>query len=318
MMKFFTITGLRISFAAISIGLVFACNKSNPAGVNAETSTLTYSLANGSGTTIFYSAVVKAGLDSVFSSPAIFTLFVPNDQACAQSGYPQSVINGFTPDQAKNWVLYQTYAGNVLTLQSFIGKTDEKLIMANGDSVFVTGDSNRTYVNGYLMLNSQLTASNGVMLALQNVLLPPQQNLEQMLSTDTSLSFLNEAVSLATPVPDSLSVLLSTGGPFTFMAADNDAFRKLGFNSPTDLSIVNPDSLRSMVLLSLIPQRLFSYDLPDSSMFLTLSDSILLFHNTGLEASVQVLGSPLTSNVISANSMATNGVLFKIDELLDH
>lgn len=318
MMKFFTITGLRISFAAISIGLVFACNKSNPAGVNAETSTLTYSLANGSGTTIFYSAVVKAGLDSVFSSPAIFTLFVPNDQACAQSGYPQSVINGFTPDQAKNWVLYQTYAGNVLTLQSFIGKMEEKLIMANGDSVFVTGDSNRTYVNGYLMLNSQLTASNGVMLALQNVLLPPQQNLEQMLSTDTSLSFLNEAVSLATPVPDSLSVLLSTGGPFTFMAADNDAFRKLGFNSPTDLSIVNPDSLRSMVLLSLIPQRLFSYDLPDSSMFLTLSDSILLFHNTGLEASVQVLGSPFTSNVISANSMATNGVLFKIDELLDH
>lgn len=318
MMKLFTITGLRISFAAISIGLVFACNKSNPAGVNAETSTLTYSLANGTGTTIFYSAVVKAGLDSVFSSPAIFTLFVPNDQACAQSGYPQSVINGFTPDQAKSWVLYQTYAGNALTLQSFIGKSDEKLIMADGDSVFVTGDSNRTYINGFLMLNSQLTASNGVMLALQNVLLPPQQNLEQMLNTDTTLSFLNEAVTLATPVPDSLSVLLSTGGPFTFMAADNDAFRKLGFNSPADLSIVNPDSLRSMVLLSLIPQRLFSYDLPDSSMFLTLSDSILLFHNTGLEASVQVLASPFTSNVISANSMATNGVLFKIDELLDH
>jgi len=317
-MKFFTIPGLRISFAAFGIVAVFACNKSNPPVVNAETSTLTYALANGTGTTIFYSAVVKAGLDSVFGSPAIFTLFVPNDQACAQSGYPQSVINAFTPDQARSWVLYQTYAGNVLTLQSFIGKTDEKLIMADGDSVFITGDSNRTYVNGYQMLNTQLTASNGVMLGLQNVLVQPQQNLAQMLSTDTSLSFLNEAVLLSTPVPDSLSVLLSTGGPFTFMAADNDAFRKLGFVSPSDLSSVNPDTLRSMVLLSLIPQRLFSYDLPDSSTFLTLSDSTLLFHNTGLEASVQVLNSAFTSNVVSANSMATNGVLFKIDELLDH
>ncbi len=67
-----------------------------------------------------------------------------------------------------------------LTFESFIGKTEEKLIMANGDSVFVSGDSNRTYVNGYQFLNSEATASNGTMLALQNVLIPPQQNLAQM------------------------------------------------------------------------------------------------------------------------------------------
>lgn len=318
MKKRLTKTGVCISLAALSILALTDCNKSSPAGMNAETSTLTYSLSTASNTTIFYSAVVKAGLDSVFGSPSIFTLFLPNDQACAMSGFSQNVINGFTTDQAKQWVLYQTYAGNILTLQSFIGKTEEKLIMADGDSVFVTGDSNRTYVNGFLMLNTQLTASNGVMLGLQNVLLPPQQNLAQLVSTDTSLSFLNEALILATPVPDSLNILLSTGGPFTLLAPDNDAFRKLGYNSPTDLNTVNPDSLRTMILLSVIPQRLFSYDLPDSSTFLTAGDSTLIFHNNGLEASVQVVGSAFTSNIISANSMAINGVLFKIDELLDH
>jgi transforming growth factor-beta-induced protein len=156
------------------------------------------------------------------------------------------------------------------------------------------------------------------MIALQNVLLPPKQNLAQLVSSDTSLSFLNEAITLATPIPDSLSALLSSGGPFTFFAPDNDAFRKLGYNSPTDLNTVNPDSLRAMVLLSLIPQRLFSYDISDSSTFKTVSDSTLLFIIPGIQARVQVLNSPFASNVISINVVAINGVLFKIDELLDH
>jgi len=133
------------------------------------------------------------------------------------------------------------------TFESFIGKTEVKLIMANGDSIFVSGDSNRTYVNGYQFLNSESAASNGTMLALQNVLVAPSQNLEQVMNSDTSLTFFSQAILLATPVPDTLANLLSTGGPFTLLAPNNDAFRILGYNSPADLNLVNPDSLRTMV-----------------------------------------------------------------------
>ena len=155
----------------LCIILAWACNKQSVPDINAETSSLSYVLANGTNTTIFNSAVVKAGLDSLFNGPAIFTLFVPNDQACTQSGFPQSVIDGFTRDQARQWVLYQTYAGTALTLESFIGKTNESLLMADGDSIFITGDSNRTFVNGNQLLNSEIKATNGMMLALQYVLL---------------------------------------------------------------------------------------------------------------------------------------------------
>ncbi|HEY4936598.1 MAG TPA: fasciclin domain-containing protein [Puia sp.] len=318
MIKLFARTGLYISLASLSILFFWACNKSTPAGTITQTSSLGYIIANGANTTIFNSAVVKAGLDTVFSGPSIFTLLVPNDDACIQSGYSQTVINGFTQDQARNWVLYQTYAGTALNFESFIGKTEVKLIMADGDSVFVSGDSNRTYVNGYQFLNTEVTAINGVMLALQNVLFPPQQNLAQMVGGDTSLSFFNQAIQLATPVPDSLSSLLSTGGPFTLYAPDNDAFRNLGYNSPTDLNMVNPDTLRSIVLSGLIPQRLFNYDVEDSSTFKTVSDSTLIFYTIGIQTTVQVVGSDTTSNIISINQMAINGVLFKIDGLLEH
>jgi uncharacterized surface protein with fasciclin (FAS1) repeats len=296
----------------------WACNKTQSNGINPQTSSLTYILANGTNTTIFNAAVVKAGLDSVFSGPSLFTLLVPNDQTCSQSGYGPSVINGFTRDQARQWVLYQTYAGTALTFESFIGKTELKLVMANGDSIFVSGDSNRTYVNGYIFTNSEAAASNGTMLALQNVLVPPTQNLAQLVSSDSSLTYFNEAIQLSTPVPDTLSNLLSTGGPFTLLAPDNDAFRILGYNSPADLSSVNPDSLRTLVLTSLIPQRIFSYDAVDSSRYQTVNDSTLLITITGLQTRVQVLGSSNSSNFVSYNTMAQNGVLFKTDSLLVH
>ena len=243
MKKLFAKPGSYISLAVMSLLSVWACNKSTTPIIDSQTSTVSYVLANGTNTTIFNSAVIKAGLDSVFSSPALFTLFVPNDEACTQSGYTQTVVNGFSRDQARQWVLYQTYAGTLLTLESFIGKTEQKLVMADGDSIFVSGDSNRTFVNGYQMLNSEIKASNGMMLALQYVLLPPQKNLSEIVSSDSSLSFLNEAILKSSPIPDSLTTLLATGGPFTFLAPVNDAFRILGFNTPSDLDTLNPDSL---------------------------------------------------------------------------
>lgn len=318
MIKSRTDKRLYISLFVMAVVFSCACNKQETNNINPQTSSLGYILANGSNTTIFNSAVVKAGLDSLFSGPSIFTLLVPNDQACNVSGYTQSVIDGFTSEQARQWVLYQTYAGTALTFESFIGKTEAKLIMANGDSVFVTGDSNRTFVNGFQFLNSEAAGNNGTMLALQNVLVPPTQNLAQMLNTDTSLSFFNQAVSLATPVPDTLSKTLATGGPFTLLAPDNDAFRFLGYNSPADISSISPDSLRTLVLTSLIPQRLFSYDVVDSTTVLTVNDSTLLFTITGLQTTVKVVGSPYSSNFLSYNTMALNGVLFKTDSLLVH
>jgi uncharacterized surface protein with fasciclin (FAS1) repeats len=318
MKKSITIPSLCIFIAVLSLPSVWSCNKQSVPVINSDSSSLSYVLANGTNTTIFNSAVVKAGLDSLFAGPAIFTLFVPNDQACAQSGFPQSVIDGFTSAQARQWVLYQTYAGTALTLESFIGQINSPLLMSDGDSIFITGDSNRTYANGNQMLNSEIKASNGTMLALQYVLVAPTQNLYQLISTDTSLSFLNQAILFSSPIPDSLYSLLSTGGPYSVLAPVNNAFRNLGFNAPTDLDTVNPVTLRNMIQTSMIAQRIYSYNIADSATYLAVSDSTLLFINSGIQESVQVQGNPNTANAVSINAMAFNGVLFKIDAVLGY
>src|SRR3954451_1640154 len=111
MIRLMTNTKLFLSVFLLSLLFSTACNKQESNNINPQTSSLSYILANGTTTTIFNSAVVKAGLDSVFSGPSVFTLFVPNDQACNESGFTQSVINDFSYDEARQWVLYQTYAG---------------------------------------------------------------------------------------------------------------------------------------------------------------------------------------------------------------
>ena len=154
--------------------------------------------------------------------------------------------------------------------------------MANGDSVFVSGDSNRTYVNGYQFLNSEATASNGMMLALQNVLIPPHQNLAQMVSRDTSLSFFNQAIQLATPCLTLFQVCLRQEVHLHYWHRTMMHSEILDINSPADLNLVSPDTLRNMVLSRLIPQRLFSNDIADSSTYTTVSDSTLIFYTIGI------------------------------------
>lgn len=296
----------------------WSCNKNNSTSIDYKTSTISYFLANGSNTTYFETAVQKANLDTVFNGTGPFTVFVPTNDAFNQSGTPLSAITAYSSEEARNLVLYHTVAGAALTSSGFIGTKELKIIMANGDSVFITGDSNRIFVNGILVTASDVKAANGVMYGLQGVLTAPSKNLLEIINADTSLSFLSNALLLATASPDSIPSNLVSGGPYTFFAPDNEAFRNLGYNSPQDLGSVNPDSLRLLILSQLVPQRLFSYDIPDSSTLQTVNDSTLLFSLTGIAPRVQIKGHDSFSNVVSLNQMASNGILFKTDEVLIH
>src|ERR1700712_5988993 len=111
-----------------------ACNKNNPKGIDYNTATITYVLANSANATLFKAAITQAGLDSTLAGTGPFTIFVPTDDAMAHAGYNATAIAAMSQADAKNLVLYHTVAGTALAGADLIGKKESGVVTANGDS----------------------------------------------------------------------------------------------------------------------------------------------------------------------------------------
>ncbi len=68
------------------------------------------------------------------------------------------------------------------------------MVAANGDTLYVTNNSNGVFVNGVKVTDADVQASNGVIHVIGNVLMPPASNIVEMAQADTSLSYLVAAV----------------------------------------------------------------------------------------------------------------------------
>jgi uncharacterized surface protein with fasciclin (FAS1) repeats len=306
----------RILFVLAISCFFAACNKNTPQGVNAQTSTVGFILANSMNATVFESAVQRSHLDTVFNQPGPFTVFVPNNDACSNSGISQITMDGYSDSMARNLVLYHTVAGTALTIASLHFASVLKIIMANGDSAYITSDTTHLYINGIPAQASDIIASNGVLDAIQAVLTPPGGNLLQMVQSDTALSLLSAAIQRASQGTVPIDSLLNNSGPYTLFAPINDAFRQANYFSPDDINYANPDSLAWLLMNHMIPSRLFACDMPVGSSRMNLNDSTISFLSNGINSQVQVSGSDTLSNVLFANGMARNGVFYKVDLLL--
>ncbi len=304
--------------AGLLVLAIFSCNKNNPKATNYQTATITYVLANSANTTLFKAAITQAGLDSTLAGTGPFTLFVPTDDAMAKSGYNITAIAAMSTADAKNLVLYHTVAGTALAGKDLIGKKESRLITANGDSVFITSDSNSIWISGVPVALVDLVTANGILHATGGVLTAPDSSLAQAIAADTALTFMQAALQHATATPDSLSSRLAGGSVYTVFAPVNDAFRALGYQKPTDLASASGDSLRQLLLAHFIPQRLMSYDLSDSATFLNANNSTLVFDITGLITTLRMSSSDSLSavTVLSQDYRAYNGVLFKVSGVL--
>ncbi len=304
---------LLIAALAIFLG---ACNKNTPKGINAQTATVGFILASSTNATVFESAVKRSQLDSVFTGTGPFTIFVPNNDACTNSGISQATLNGYTDSAVRNFVLYHTVAGSALTLANLNNARVVKIIMANGDSAYITSDTTHLYINGIPAQATDVLASNGIIQAIQQVLVPPANTLYQLIGADSSLTLLWAAVHRASETGIAYDSLLANAGPYTLFAPVNDAFRQASYFTSDDIEAANADSIAFLLNSHLIPLRYFACDLGEGSAKFNNNDSALNFTNNFFNSQVQLSGSDTISNITASNLMARNGVLFKIDQLL--
>ena len=146
--------------------------------MNSNTSTITTVLQTSVNATIFYQAVLRTGLDTIFSSPGPYTVFVPTDSAFIAAGLSSADVAAAPAAAVRDLLLYHTLAGSALITTSFPGGTNYKITAANGDSLFITNSTTGFFVNGIAVQQSDIIVSNGVLQAITaQPLLPAKGNL---------------------------------------------------------------------------------------------------------------------------------------------
>jgi transforming growth factor-beta-induced protein len=253
---------------------------------------------------ILVQAVTKAQLVDALKADGPFTVFAPTN-AAFEALFAQLGVKGIadlTKEQLTPILLYHVLGQKVPSSALKAGQTVATLqeglltVLKQGDKVTV---------NGINVVLADVEASNGVIHAIERVLLP--NDLVAVASGNPTFSILVEAVAKAELVD-----ALRAKGPFTVFAPTNAAFQalfaQLGVGGVADLT---KEQLTPVLLYHVLSGAVLSTDVSDGLMAPTLLE--------GNRVRVSITGNAVKideSNLILTDVAATNGVIHVLDQVL--
>lgn len=293
---------LKIVILLLAIGLFAkACNSNSSTSpmVPDDPTIVDVAAANEQFSTLV-SALEQAGLVSALQAAGPFTVFAPTNDAF--SALPEGTLESLTQEQLTEILTY-----HVLTAEVPSGalQPEQTVTALNDQELFVTVDGGNVTVNGNSgVVTADITASNGLIHAVNRVLLPDAFN--NVVENAQKRYFLSALVSAV--VDANLAATLSDpDSDFTVFAPTNEAFDAIADVLPT----LSPEQLTNILLYHVLDTSVLSTDLQGEQTVPTLSgDDITV---TVANGTVTING---TSTVISADNVGTNGVIHVIDSVL--
>jgi transforming growth factor-beta-induced protein len=263
---------------------------------------------------ILVAAVKAAGLVDTLKSAGPFTVFAPTNAAFASLLQELNV----TADQllANKPLLTQVLTYHVLASRSLAASLTDGLASATvqGQPVkFKKTDGGLSIVDARgrtsNVVIANVQASNGVIHAIDRVILPTDKNIVQLAVGTPALSILVEAVLAA-----ELQGVLSGPGPFTVFAPTNDAFAALlGELHVTKAALLADKALLTKVLTyHVVPAQVLSSGIPFGQPV------------TSVQGQTFTIGKDLVitdannrkSNIVATDVAASNGVVHVIDRVI--
>lgn len=258
---------------------------------------------------ILVEAVTKANLASALQADGPFTVFAPTNDAfnalfaqLGVSGIADLDAATLTPILLNHVVSGQVKAADVATgyastlNTSAPGNNSVKIFLNKGSDVKVEGSK---------VIIADIMASNGVIHAIDKVILP--STVVGHAINNPNFSILVEAV-----VKANLVDALSAAGPFTVFAPTNDAFNKL-FNTlgVSGVSALTAEQLTPILLYHVVSGNVTSSQVSTGSVP-TLKDG------SNLNLLVNSMGVTINSgvNVVATDVQGSNGVIHVIDAVL--
>jgi transforming growth factor-beta-induced protein len=248
-------------------------------------------------------SIVPAGLLDALETEEL-TVFAPTNAAF--DNIPSEILESLTEEDITLIITYHLVAGTVLSSD----------VPAQGDVETLQGElilvqsGNGVTINGFSdVVSADITASNGVIHGINEVLLP--SDIRKALGAANLIDIAEEAGGFETLLSAAESAGLKTTlqflGPFTAFAPSDDAFGNLPDGVLESLSA---EELVSILTYHVVDGTVMSTDLSAQQAVSSLQgDNLFIEANGG----VIINGS---SNVEAADIEATNGVIHAVDAVL--
>ena len=263
--------------------------------------------ANAQGTGVhdtLVSALSHAGLVGALQGDGPFTVFAPTDQAFTDAGFD---LAAFDTDEENATLV------DILTYHVVLGAvasddiTDGMTVDAyNGDSLGFTLSSGTVMVNDATVTQSDLMASNGIIHAIDKVLMPPGDVAD--IPTVASGTGVHDSL-VAAVIQAELLATLQGDGPFTVFAPTDDAFAAAGI----DLAALDNDegkaTLTDILLYHVYAGSVVAGDITEGMMATMANGDDVAFT---LEGGLMVND----ANIYPADVTASNGIIHVIDKVL--
>jgi uncharacterized surface protein with fasciclin (FAS1) repeats len=263
---------------------------------------------------ILVEAVQAAGLADTLSGPGPYTVFAPTNDAF---GALLTEL-GVTKDQllANKTLLaavlkYHVVSGSVSSAQVPLGKAITPVgggffkVDKVGADLVITDGRNRTSK----IVQADVAASNGVIHAIDKVILPADKNIVQTAAANPNFSILVEAVTAA-----GLVDTLSGTGPFTVFAPTNAAFAALlsELGVTKDQLLANKALLTKVLTYHVVPALALKADVQVNTPIKTVegetfivSPALAITDQRGRQA-----------NITATDILASNGAIHVIDKVI--
>ena len=263
---------------------------------------------------ILVEAVQAAGLTDTLAAPSPATVFAPTNEAFA------ALLGelGVTKDQLlankpllTSVLQYHVVAGRIpgsaVPLDKAINPVGGGFFKIDkvGASLVITDGRNRKSN----IVQADIAAANGVIHAIDKVLLPADKNIVQTAIATADFSILVEAVTAA-----GLGETLSAPGPYTVFAPTNAAFASL----LTELGLTKEELLANKPLLTkvltyhVVPGLVLRGGVPINTPIKTVEGGTFTVN----QALAIVDQRGRQSNIVATDVLASNGVIHVLDKVI--
>ncbi len=256
-------------------------------------------------------ALKTTGLDvALDDETANFTVFAPTDDAFAKLGDALNTLLA-DPETLEDILRYHVLSGAV-DAATAISLAGTNQTMLNGDNISLSLQMGDLYINNAKVIIKDIKANNGIIHAIDTVIVPPAPTPELGNIVETAVS--NGDFSSLVQYVQSAGLVEALSNPnaqLTVFAPTNAAFAKLP--EATVTALMNDTQLLADVLKYHVVNAKV-----DSTAATGLANTSVTMLN-GNDVSVSVNNGNLfinDSKVITPNVMATNGIIHAIDTVL--